>query len=464
MSMTARPGPERRRRAGAPAYYLARPATWWTATAARRGADEGRLPAAGTPAPGTAAADGDGAAPVPPAGAGVPVVDPRGACQQARAAGLVVHRADPLNAETPLRELPRGAVVPSDRFYVRNHFGIPALDAAAWRLEVGGLAGRPLSLSVAELRAMPSRTVVVTLECAGNGRSGLDPRAPGEQWGLGAVGAAAWTGVPLTEVFARAAPRPGAREVVFRGADRGPVDGRAGPVHFERSLPVSRLGSAGALLAYAMNGRPLPAAHGYPLRLIVPGWYGVASVKWLTGIELTGRAFDGHFQTDRYHIGGEPLTLQGVRSLITEPRAGEFAGPGEVVVRGLAWSGAAPITRVEVSLGDQPWRQATLTDPGHPHAWCSWELPARVEEPGCVTVRARATDAAGRTQPSEPARNPLGYANNAVHRVQISVRRPRNRPAGPARRAGSRAGAHHGAPSAAAPAQPGEMVRRRAPA
>ena len=133
---------------------------------------------------------------------------------------------------------------------------------------------------------MPSRTVVVTLECAGNGRSGLDPRVPGEQWSLGAVGAAAWTGVPLAELLARIAPRACAREVVFSGADCGPVEGRAGPVHFERSVPMSLLGSAGALLAYAMNGQPLPPAHGYPLRLIVPGWYGVASVKWLTRVEL----------------------------------------------------------------------------------------------------------------------------------------------------------------------------------
>ena len=378
--MTARPGPDRARHADAPAHCLARPATRWA-----------------------------------------PVADPGGACQQARAAGLVVHRADPLNAETPLGVLPGGAVVPSDRFYVRNHFGIPALDAATWRLVAGGLARQPLSLSLGDLRSMPSRTVVVTLECAGNGRSGLDPPAPGEQWGLGAVGAAAWTGVPLTEVLARAAPRAGAREVVFRGADRGRVEGRAEPVHFERSLPISRLGSAGALLAYAMNGQPLPPAHGYPLRLIVPGWYGVASVKWLTGIELTDRAFDGHFQADRYHIGGEPLTLQAVRSLITELRPGDTAVPGEVVVRGLAWSGAAPITQVQVSLGGQPWQQATLTDPGHPHGWYSWELPARLEAPGGITVRARATDAAGRTQPSQPAWNPLGYANNAVHQVQIGA-------------------------------------------
>jgi DMSO/TMAO reductase YedYZ molybdopterin-dependent catalytic subunit len=357
-------------------------------------------------------------------------VDPQVACRQAVAAGLIVHRVDPLNAETPLPALLRGTVLPSDRFYVRNHFAIPALDPATWRLRVSGLAARPLSLSLAELTAMPSQTVVATLECAGNGRSGLDPPVPGEQWGLGAVGTAAWSGVPLTDVLDLAMPQATAREVVFRGADYGPVEGRGHPVAFERSLPVGGLGSAGALLAYAMNGAPLPAAHGYPVRLIVPGWYGVASVKWLTGIKLTSEAFGGFFQADRYHIGGQPLTVQAVRSLITWPRPGDTLEPGQVVVRGLAWSGAAPIAQVEVSIGGQPWQAASLTSDQHPHGWRLWELPVRLEQPGSITIGARATDRAGRSQPAQPAWNPLGYATNAIHRVPIVVLRstPGQRP------------------------------------
>ena len=356
-----------------------------------------------------------------PPGWAVPVVDPDLAYRQALGAGLIVHRADPLNAETPLPAL-TGTLVPSGRHYIRNHFRIPRLDAATWRLRVGGLAGRTLSLGLADLRSMASHTAVVTLECAGNGRSGLDPSVPGEQWGLGAAGTAQWTGVPLTEVLERAAPRASAREVVFRAADRGRVEGRDGQVRFERSLDLGRLRSAGALLAYAMNGEPLPIRHGFPLRLIVPGWYGVASVKWLTEIELTGRAFDGHFQVDRYHIDGEPLRLQAVRSVITEPRSGETVAPGNVIVRGLAWSGAAPIVRVEVSTDGLPWRPATLTADRHPHRWQSWQLPVRLERPGRVIIRARATDAAGRTQPDQPYWNPLGYAANPVHQVQIIVR------------------------------------------
>src|SRR5215831_8380528 len=235
-------------------------------------------------------------------------LDPQQACLAAFDAGLVVRSADPLNCETPLPALSGGLVVPNAQFYVRNHFGIPHLDPASWRLEVGGLAERRLSLDLDQLRAMPSVTAVVTLECAGNGRAGFWPPAPGEQWGLGAVSTAEWTGVPLTEVLDRAGIAATAHEVVFRGADGGHVNGHDGRVRFERSLSTAQLGQAGALLAYAMNGEQLPVHHGYPLRLIVPGWYAVASVKWLTGMQLTSGLVRGHFQADRYHTYGEPLS------------------------------------------------------------------------------------------------------------------------------------------------------------
>jgi DMSO/TMAO reductase YedYZ molybdopterin-dependent catalytic subunit len=215
--------------------------------------------------------------------------------------------------------------------------------------------------------------------------------------------------------------RAGAREVVFRGADRGEVDGRDGRVHFERSLPVDQLGQAGRLLAYAMNGEELPLYHGHPLRLVASGWYAVASVKWLTEIELIGQPFDGFVQVDRYHIDGEPVSLQRVRSLIIEPAAGETAGPGDITIRGVAWSGAAPIARVEVRIDDAPWQLATLVDDRRRHSWQWWELPARIPGPGTVTIRARATDLAGRTQPDQPQWNALGYANNAVHEVSLAV-------------------------------------------
>jgi DMSO/TMAO reductase YedYZ molybdopterin-dependent catalytic subunit len=350
-------------------------------------------------------------------------LDPEEACQAALEAGLVVRRAHPLNGETSLPALTGGAVMPNARFYVRNHFQIPDLEQASWRLCVGGLVERRLSLSLAQLRAMPSASAVVTLECAGNGRAGLDPPAPGEQWDVGAVSTAEWTGVPLTEVLDRAGIAAAAREALFRGADSGQVDERVERIYFERSLPVEQLGRSGALLAYAMNGEDLPVYHGYPLRLVVPGWYAVASVKWLTAIELIDRPFTGHFQVDRYHIGGEPLSRQRVRSLIIEPAPGQPAEPGDLVIRGVAWSGAAPIARVEVRIDDGPWRLARLVGDRRRHAWQWWEHPARLTRAGDVTIRARATDLAGRTQPDRPQWNPLGYANNAVHQVRLAVPR-----------------------------------------
>ena len=359
---------------------------------------------------------------VPGAGLGARALDPEQACLTALAAGLVVRRAHPLNCETPLPALTGGVVMPNGRFYVRNHFGMPDLDPASWRLHVGGLVERPLALDLAQLRAMPSASAVVTLECAGNGRSGLIPPVPGEQWAVGAVSTAEWTGVPLTEVLDRAGVQAAAREAVFRGADSGQVDGRDGAVHFERSMSVEQLGRAGALLAYAMNGEELPAHHGQPLRLVVPGWYAVGSVKWLTEIALTDRPFHGYFQAERYHIGGDRLTVQRVRSLIIEPAPGHMTEPGDLMIRGVAWSGLAPIAKVEVSIDNAFWQPATLVGDRRLHGWQWWELPVRLTGPDDVTIRARATDQAGRAQPERPQWNPLGYANNAIQEVRLTFR------------------------------------------
>ncbi len=287
---------------------------------------------------------------------------------------------------------------------------------------------RPLALSLRELQQMPSHTLFVTLECAGNGRSRLDPPAPGEQWQLGAVSTAEWTGVALAELLDRAGVDPSAGEVVFRGADRGEVDGRDGPIHFERSLRIDEAQASETLLAYAMNGEPLPAAHGFPVRLIVPDWYGVASVKWLTEVEVIDGAFDGFFQADRYqyeterdgHVAREPVTVQRVRALVTEPQADQEVVAGPLVVRGVAWSGAAGIAKVEVAVGDGPWQPARLVGHRNRHAWQWWEAVVAVT-PGPATVRARATDLAGRTQPDVPEWNRLGYGANQVHAVVFAV-------------------------------------------
>jgi DMSO/TMAO reductase YedYZ molybdopterin-dependent catalytic subunit len=232
--------------------------------------------------------------------------------------------------------------------------------------------------------------------------------------------------VALAEVLDRCGPKPTARELVFRGADQGRVPGGRLPVPYERSLSLEDARRSGALLAYAMNGEPLPIQHGYPLRLIVPGWYAMASVKWLTEIELIDRAFDGHFQTGAYFVESRqgaraPVRLQNVRGLITEPAPDDQLAPGEHAIRGVAWSGAAPVAKVEVSVNGGRWLPASLIGERSQHGWRWWELIARIDRPGPIALRARATDAAGRVQPERAEWNRLGYGNNAIHELVVRV-------------------------------------------
>lgn len=345
----------------------------------------------------------------------------------ATGADLVLLRADPLNCETPVSALFGGTVMPTARFYVRNHFPAPDLIGNLWRLHIGGLVKSPLLLSLRDLDRLPTKVQTVTLECAGNGRSSFTPATGGEQWGLGAVSTAEWTGVPLYEVMERVGVESGAREVLFRGADRSSGD-PAG--RFERSLTLEEVSESEVLLAYAMNGDPLPIQHGYPLRVIVPGWYGVASVKWLTEIEVIGHSFDGYFQTQKYlyewerdgRITTEPVRQQRVRALISQPGAEEVVDVGTLAIRGLAWSGVAPIVRVEVGVNGEAWRPARLLGESSKYSWQRWELITRVDRPGRAKVRARATDMAGRQQPDHVEWNRLGYGNNAVQEISIRAK------------------------------------------
>jgi DMSO/TMAO reductase YedYZ molybdopterin-dependent catalytic subunit len=369
-------------------------------------------------------------APRPDIDQSVAALDPEEACQWAVDGGLVVHRAHPLNCETSLSALIGGVVMPNASFYVRNHFQIPRLNGESWRLSVGGLVDRPLSLSLRDLSKMPSQTRVVTLECAGNGRSQLEPKVKGEQWNFGAVSTAEWTGVPLTEVLDRAGIKAGARQVLFRGIDSGTVDGVGKSIRFERSLDIDDARGADVLLAYAMNGEPLPVQHGYPLRVIVPGWYAVASVKWLAEIEVLGEIFQGHYQAGAYFYEWqregetvkEPVTLQRVRSLVMEPEAEVEVERGELVVRGVAWSGAAPIARVDVSVNGGGWQSARLVGERKRHSWQWWEFFLHADEPGPMEIRSRAADMASRTQPEIPEWNRLGYGNNAIQKTCFRVK------------------------------------------
>jgi DMSO/TMAO reductase YedYZ molybdopterin-dependent catalytic subunit len=356
-------------------------------------------------------------------------LDPEEACEDAIESGLLVQRAHPLNCETPIPALIGGVVVSNARFYLRNHFHIPTLDPETYRLSVSGLVEREQSFSLRELRGMRSRSQMVTLECAGNGRTLFDPPAEGEKWNLGAVSTAEWTGVPLSEVLARTGVLKHAREVLFRGADRGNVEGRADPIHFERSLRIDDPNLDDALLAYAMNGEALSVPHGFPLRLIVPGWYAVTSIKWLTEIVLIQDPFRGFFQADRYwyewnrdgRVVSEPVGLQRVRALVTAPSFDQPVPRGDLTIRGVAWSGSAGIALVEVRVGEGDWQAARIVNEPSRGSWCLWELITHLDQPGLVTIRARATDLTGDTQPDQAEWNRLGYGNNSIQRVPIQV-------------------------------------------
>ena len=339
--------------------------------------------------------------------------------------GLVMVKAEPFNAETPLEAL-RARLTPTPLHYVRSNFALPDHDGT---LRIDGAVSTPQTLSVEELRKLPNATLTATMECAGNGRMTMQPLPTGEPWAGTAVGTAEWTGVPLATVLQRVQPASEATEAAFYGADHGPYKG--GPeVHFGRSLPINAAIDAGAdvLLAYDMNGEPLTADHGGPLRLLVPGWYGMASVKWLDRIEVRTEPFDGPYQVrsyiyewrDRPH---EPVTTSRVRALITEPAAGETISPGNHVIYGKAWAGATPIMAVEVSTdGDGEWLPADIEPATGPFAWCRWSFPWAVAGAGRRVIRARATDANGQTQPDAPEWNRQGYGNNAVLPVVIDVR------------------------------------------
>ena len=341
---------------------------------------------------------------------------------------LVPVEATPFNAETPMPALAE-VLTPSDLFYVRNHFDLPQIDEAGWRLTVDGEVDRPLELSMEDLRSLAARTVAVTMECAGNGRTRMSPVPSGTPWAFGAVGSARFSGIPLYLVLDRAGVRPGAIEVAFEGADRGEVEpGRV--ESFARSLSLSAARHPEVLLAWGMNGQPLAPEHGFPLRLVVPRWYGMASVKWLVGLRVLSEPFGGYFQRRRYVYSGEegtpeaaPVTLMRVRAVIGRPVDGAELAPGPTEVAGTAWSGVAPIRRVEVSVdAGRSWTEAQLGSPLSPYAALAWRFLWVSSGPGEHTVMARATDGAGNMQPLQPVWNVYGYGNNVVHSVRVTVR------------------------------------------
>jgi sulfane dehydrogenase subunit SoxC len=332
------------------------------------------------------------------------------------------------NHGLPLEAL-RHPITPAGLHYLLIHYDIPAVDPADFMLEIGGAVERPLSFSLDELRTRERVSLPVTFECAGNGRALLEPRPISQPWLTEAVGTAEWAGAALGPLLEEAGVRAGVVEALFTGLDRG-VEGGVAQA-YERALPVSE--AYGGLLAYEMNGAPLPPQHGFPLRLVVPGWYGMQNVKWLTRITLLEEPFEGYQNAVGYRLydadgnPGEPVTRMLPRSLTLPPGVPDFLTrervlePGPVTLQGRAWSGLGPIERVEVSTdGGDRFADAQLEEPFGEAAWVGWHFDWAAE-PGSYVLSSRATDAGGHVQPLQPAWNLKGYANNAVERIAVAV-------------------------------------------
>ena len=339
---------------------------------------------------------------------------------------MIVHSRRPANIETPI-ELLDSWITPIDRFYVRSHLYTPAVDAAAWRCKVEGLVEKPLELSMDDLRRFQPVEVTVTLECAGNGRMMFRPRVLGTQWRSGAVGTAQWRGVRLRDVIERAQLKPAARHIAFDGADTQLVKA----ADFIRSVPLDKCMQPATILAYEMNGKPLTVAHGFPLRLITPGWEGAASVKWLTRIVASEEEFDGPFMKRAYRVPIRPvepgsvvdpkdtrvITSLLVKSVITAPRLASDAR--KPLIRGFAWAGENDVDRVDVSTdAGKTWNQAELGSDRAPFTWREFQYKWKPAG-GSNILMARATDSKGQTQPMTPPWNPGGYLGNAVEPVSL---------------------------------------------
>ena len=334
------------------------------------------------------------------------------------------------NRGMPLEAL-RYPVTPAGMHYLLIHYDIPAVSAEEWRLEVGGLVSSPLSLSLEEIRKRPARTVPVTMECAGNGRALFAPRRISQPWLFEAIGTAEWAGTPLRGILEEAGVRDDAAEIVFTGLDRGVEGGEV--QHYQRSLTMDEALREEVLLAYEMNGEPLQPQHGYPLRLLVPGWYGMTSVKWLQRVEALAEPFQGYQMARVYRYSrtpdepGEAVTLIRVRALMIPPGIPDFltrtrlVPAGAVTLTGKAWAGRLGVSRVEVSVdGGATWSDARLDPPVSPHAWRTWTFPWNAGR-GAHTLCARATDSEGTVQPMEQQWNFGGYGNNSVQRVNVIV-------------------------------------------
>jgi len=348
--------------------------------------------------------------------------------------GKIVRGESPLNLEMPFENVD-GFLTPTESFYVRTHFPIPSIDKDAWWLRVEGDVENPFAINYEQLLELESVTIPATLECAGNNRSFLEPKVKGVQWGLGAVGTAEWIGVPLSILLDRAGAKPNACEVILEGADHGILNDPKSPpgeLNFARSIPLEKARSD-VLLAYKMNGSELPPQHGFPVRAIVPGWYAMASIKWLQRIIVTDEPFTGYYQTIDYAYWKRqdqiaeltPLKEMHVKAEIARPAQGDIIPANSSArVHGAAWTSDGEITKVELSTdGGATWREANLLGKSEPNSWRLWEFNWQTPAaPGKQILVARATDSHNRTQPVERDRDRGTYMINHLLPIEVQVR------------------------------------------
>ena len=349
-----------------------------------------------------------------------------------RQSSLIIRERDPINLEYPYDQLDT-FLTPTDLFYVRSHFKAPVLDRETFELAISGAVRHPFSISCQELLAMPAVTRPATLECAGNGRIFLVPQVQGAQWQLGAVSTAQWTGVPLSALLERAGLDPDACEVVFEAGDRGipkekPVP--PGETQYARGIPMAK--AADTVIAYAMNGEELPLDHGFPLRAVVGGYYGMASVKWLTHIRVVTQPFLGYWQTSDYgywdYQDGNavrvPLGAMAIKSAIARPSTREQLIAGSTYkIFGASWGGDG-VTGTELSTDDEKsWQPVTFLDAPQPFSWRRWEYEWQVPEArGTYLLRSRAYDAAGNTQPEAHDKRFGTYVIHHTFPIEVLVR------------------------------------------
>lgn len=348
--------------------------------------------------------------------------------------GMITREKEPVNLEFPFPTLDN-LITPSNQFYIRGHFHIPELDASSWRLIITGDVKQEVSLTYDELRKLPSKKIMATLECAGNGRANLAPKVKGLLWEQGGIGNAEWTGVPLSVLLDKAGIKPGTIEIILEGADKGEVTEEPkspGEIHFARSLPLVKARQEEVLIAYQMNGKDLTAAHGFPVRAIIPGWYGMASVKWLTKITATSTPFKGYWQTLEYAYwkrqDGLPtltaVTEVEVKAEIARPALHEAVPIGKPYrVYGAAWCGESEVTKVEISMDEgKSWQLAKLLENPVPHAWRLWEFNWQVPgHAGKQKLVVRATDKKGNTQPETHDPDRRTYMVNRMVPLEVEA-------------------------------------------